>query len=208
MGVGDPFPFFFPPGVADGEGVTDDFFEPFFFPVTGVAVGESVENGLGDSAGVAVGDWVGEAVDFFELFFFPVTGVAVGDVVSEPLEDSPGVAVGLGDGVGDALGFGADAFFFVVDDFRFLRAGVGVGVAKSFFNFVPSVSSPRAACGSGSAKARMSSNRRTGLTLQDFRVRPLTLAKLLCSSGYQNRDSPEENSHSENARGNRATPGR
>ena len=87
-------------------------------------LGVSVGLGTGFSSGVAVG--VGEALLRFDFVF----GVAVGDGVGD-------VFLCFGEAVGDGVG---DAF--LVECFRCLGVGAGVGVgSKIFLIFVPNDSS-------------------------------------------------------------------
>lgn len=86
-------------------------------------------------AGVSVAS--GDVLDFLFLDF------------DEPFSAAPGVSSGFAAGEGecfpfgrgDALGDGDDASFFEVEVFFFFRAGVGVGVEKTFLIALPIVCS-------------------------------------------------------------------
>jgi hypothetical protein len=116
--------------------------------LSGAAVGVSFGSGVCVDAGVGVSVASGPVLDFLFLdfgeAFSPIpdfsSDFAAGD--AELLVFARGEAVGEGDDfLGDPLTEGDDVSFFVLVLFFFFRAGVGVGVEKTFLIVSPIVCS-------------------------------------------------------------------
>ena len=163
---------------------------PFFScgETDGEAVGVSVGLGVGVSFGVAVGegDSVGLGVDDVFFFFFDFDfnlGLALGSGVGDAF-----LCLGDGDGVGVGL-------FFAAEWVRCFRAGVGVGVAKNFWIFLPNDSSALIVCAPAPKPINNSRKTRNDVfKTSQGRLRPRVLAERLCSFAFRLRDSRVENS--------------
>jgi hypothetical protein len=189
------------PAISSGGTVT--LGAPFFCGVgqavaEGVAVpsGVSVGRGVRVSSGsaVAVGDALGVGEVFLRFAF--VFGVAVGDGVGEAFFDF-GEAVGVGVGVA-----------FLVERFRCLRDGVGVGVVvRNFLIFVPNGSS--ALLGATFIPKQIAAIRRLRRTtlVAANKISERAPLELLCSGECRPRSFREESSRSANGRGNQAMRG-